>query len=193
MQNSYTPVLWAAENGHATAVEALVEAGANVHAARRDGVTALALAVYSMDAKDEEDEQKLDSIKRILEKLRPGIVCTQAAEEQGSKAQVLALMADAFMSPAVLEAWLGSGASPTGLKAEIGALLRSTGLGEDVKGRLIRVRTFLDHNASLLREGGTIRTEDDAAKCITLPHFFKQLAAQEPAGVWSSEILDKDR
>ena len=53
----------------------------------------------------------------------------------------------------------------------------------------MRVRTFLDHNTSLLREGGTIRTQDDTAKCITLSHVFKQLAAQEPAGVWSSQIL----
>ena len=98
MQNGYTPVLWAAEKGHATAVEALVEAGVNVHAARRDGATALALAVQSMDAKDDADEKKLDSIKRIVETLRPGLVPTNAAEEQGSKAQVLALIADATAS-----------------------------------------------------------------------------------------------
>ena len=110
---------------------------------------------------DDADEKKLDSIKRIFEKLRPGIVSTPAVaaiEEQQSKTQLLPLIAGAFLSPAVLETWLGSGASPTGLKAEIGALLRSTGLSEDVKGRLIRVRTFLDHNTRLLREGGIIRT-----------------------------------
>ena len=198
-QNGYTPVLWAAEKGHATAVQALVEAGANVHAARRDGATALALAVQSMDAtddaKDDAAEKKLDSIKRIFEKLRPGIVSTPAVaaiEEQQSKTQLLPLIAGAFLSPAVLETWLGSGASPTGLKAEIGALLRSTGLSEDVKGRLTRVRTFLDYNARLLREGGTIRAEDGASQCINLPHVFKQLAAQEPAGVWSSQILETD-
>ena len=75
--------LWAAEEGHATAVQALVEAGANVHATRRDGATALALAVQSMDAtddaKDDAAEKKLDSIKRIFEKLRPGIVSTPAS------------------------------------------------------------------------------------------------------------------
>ena len=53
----------------------------------------------------------------------------------------------------------------------------------------MRVRTFLDHNTRLLREGGTIRTQDDTAKCITLPHVFKQLASQEPTGVWSSQML----
>jgi hypothetical protein len=148
-----------------------------------------------MDAEDDADEKKLDSIKRIFEKLRPGIVSTPAVaaiEEQRSKTQLLTLMAGAFLSPAVLETWFGSGASPTGLKAEIGALLRAAGLSEDVKGRLIRVRTFLDHNTRLLREGGIIRTEDDTAKCIRLPHVFKQLAAQEPAGVWSSQILETD-
>ena len=194
-QKGYTPVLWAAEEGHATAVQALVEAGANVHAARRDGATALALAVQSMDATDDADEKKLDSIKRIFEKLRPGIVSTPAVaaiEEQQSKTQLLPLIAGAFLSPAVLETWLGSGASPTGLKAEIGALLRSTGLSEDVKGMLTRVRTFLDYNARLLREGGTIRAEDSASQCINLPHVFKQLAAQEPAGVWCSQILETD-
>ena len=193
-QDGYTAVQWAAGKGHATAVEALVEAGANVHAARRDGTTALALAVQSMDAKDDADEKQLGSIKRILEKLRPGIASAHAAEEQGSKAQLLTWIADAFMSPAVLEALLGSGALPTGLKAEIGALLRATGLSEDVKGRLMRVRTFLDHNTSLLRERGTIQiqTQDGTAKRITLPHVFKQLAAQEPAGVWSSQMLATD-
>ena len=99
-QKGYTPVLWAAEKGHATAVQALVEAGANVHAARRDGATALALAVQSMDATDDADEKKLDSIKRIFEKLRPGIVSTPAVaaiEEQKSKTQLLPLIAGAFL------------------------------------------------------------------------------------------------
>ena len=81
-----------------------------------------------------------------------------AIEEQQSKTQLLPLIAGAFLSPAVLGTWLGSGASPTGLKAEIGALLRSTGLSEDVKGGLIRVRTFLDYNARLLREGCLLYT-----------------------------------
>merc|ERR1740130_820836 len=86
------------------------------------------------------------------------------------------VLATAFMSPSKLADWLSHGASPSGLKGEIGALLSSPGLAEAVKMRLSNTRAFIDRHNTLLVHDAT----------PMLPHAVWQLAAQEPDAVFGT-------
>merc|ERR1712195_356037 len=86
------------------------------------------------------------------------------------------MLATAFMSPSNLADWLSHGASPSGLKGEIGALLSSPGLAEAVKTRLSNTRAFIDrHNILLVHDATPV-----------LPHAVWQLVAQEPDAVFGT-------
>ena len=151
------------------AVKAPVKAGANAYRARQDGATALALAVLRDHA---------DIVGCLFEERRPRTELADAGENDAAKScaeastrKLMWRVAAALLSLAVLEAWLSDGASPLGLKGEIGALLLSSHLDDQVKDKLSRMRAFVDRHAKVLQEHTMLK----------LPHVLQQLESQEPA------------
>jgi hypothetical protein len=164
-----TAAQFAAERGSIDALKVLNSAGADLCAARHDGVTALGRAVLSSPT----SKDSTGAIRFILERTNPSLDVKDGMEFH----TILNLLARAFMSPAALAERLAK-VSPTGLKGEIGALLRSTDLSDAVKAGLSKVRAFLDRHDSLL-----------ASADPGLPHRDTrvwQLASQEPDDVFGA-------
>ena len=175
---------FAAREGYADALEALVGAGADLQMARHDGATALGLVVGSKHTEVmryilERRGVKLvneDALGRIVVDDGLGRMSMNDALGMMSMNELEQMLATAFMSPSKLDDWLSHGASPSGLKGEIGALLSSPGLAEAVKTRLSNTRAFIDRHNTLLVHDAT----------PTLPHAVWQLAAQEPDAVFGT-------
>ena len=158
------------DGGRAVLVQLLVEHGANVHAVRLDGASALALAIGAGA------EERL---VRVL------MTCTRPEDThqsldpycRGHDLSIFERLARRLLEPEALQAWLLAGASPRGLAGEIGALLSlsdQTVGGVDVKERLHHVRAFLERHRVLLSD----------ARRWPVKHAVQQLASQEPNGVF---------
>ena len=169
-----TAAQFAAERGCAKALAALADAGADLCAARHDGAAALGRAVVSSPA----CKDAAGAICLILKRTSPRLLESFGVKDGMDFNALVALLARAFISPAALAERL-SQVTPAGLKGEIGALLRSTDLPDAAKGKLSKVRAFVDLHASLL----------DSAHHPGLPHLDTrvwQLASQEPNDVFGA-------
>ena len=160
------------DGGRAVLVQLLVEHGANVHAVRLDGASALALAIGA------------GAEERLVRILR---TCTRPEDthqsldpfcrDRGHDLSVFERLVRGFLEPEALQVWLLAGASPRGLAGEIGALLSlsdQTVGGVDVKERLRHVRAFLERHRVLLSD----------VHRWPVTHTVQQLASQEPNGVF---------
>ena len=177
-----TAAQFAAERGCAKALAALADAGADLRLARRDGATALGLAV----AASLSPTTSAAALRLILERTSPAMLELVKRDAVGRPSvedglarmrhPVLHLLARAFMSPAALAERLGR-ISPAGIKGEISALL-STDLSDAVKAGLSKVRSFVDRHSSLLasRDAGLPRGDTRVW----------QLASQEPDDVFGA-------
>ena len=166
---------FAAREGYAVALEALVGAGADLQMARHDGATALGLALVSKHTEVMRYILERRGVKLVNEDALGRIAVEDGLGSMGMN-ELEQMLATAFMSPSKLDDWLSHGASPSGLKGEIGALLSSPGLAEAVKTRLSNTRAFIDRHNTLLVHDAT----------PTLPHAVWQLAAQEPDAVFGT-------
>ena len=161
-----TPLLAAVAAGDAQLARALQARGASLKASREDGANVLALAILS------QNEACIQSVllqgpKRL------------AGQDALDSCAFIPLLAQAFLDPARIGAWLGSGASPSALMAEIGVLLLSAEVGAAVKDQLEHVRAFLDYHEELLSDRGcwpVARAEQLVA----------QLASQEADAIFES-------
>merc|ERR1712166_1630572 len=167
---------FAAREGYAVALEALVGAGADLQMARHDGATALGLVVGSKHTEVMRYILERRGVKLVNDDDALGRIVMNDALGMMSMNELEQMLATAFMSPSKLDDWLSHGASPSGLKGEIGALLSSPGLAEAVKMRLSNTRAFIDRHNTLLVHDAT----------PMLPHAVWQLAAQEPDAVFGT-------
>ena len=176
-----TAAQFAAERGSVEALTVLVDARtssadpkADLCAVRHDGATALGRALVSNPT----SKDPAGALCFILERTSPGLLESFGIENRMDFHALVAHLARAFMSPAVLAERLGQ-VSPTGLKGEIGAILHGTKLPDAVKDRLGKVRAFIEHHDSLLA----------GADHPGLPHRVArvwQLASQDPDGVFGA-------
>ena len=96
-------------------------------------------------------------------------------------------LAEAFLDPARIAAWLQEGASPLVLKGEIGALIVTLEVGDadgptaGMKLQLSHMRALLDSHAVFLKDPP-----------VPLAHAVTQLAAQEPGLVCEDPKDAKD-
>ena len=137
----------------------LVQVGADGNAAGLDGGTPLARAVLSENS----------DISRLLIPKR-----TQSSDIS-DLVSFVEHMAQAFLQPANIEAWLRDGISLLALKGEAGALLKSDYIEAATKEQLGHVRAFLNHHESFLQEPSK----------FPVAHTVLQLALQEPDKVFA--------
>jgi hypothetical protein len=171
----------ATERGSLSALAVLVDATtssadpkADLCSVRHDGATVLGLALASSLA----FKDPAGALSFILERNTPSLFETFGIQKSMDFQALVSGLARAFMSPAALAERLAQ-VTPAGLKGEIGALLRSTDLPDAAKGKLSKVRAFVDRHASLL----------DSAHHPGLPHLDTrvwQLASQEPNDVFGA-------
>ena len=163
-----TPLLVASGAGCVAICKDLIQAGGNGNAAGLDGVTPLVRAILSENS----------DISRLLIPKR-----TQSSDisDLGSFVEH---MAQAFLQPANIEAWLRDGISLLALKGEAGALLKSDYIEAATQEQLGHVRAFLNHNEALLEKSPSE---------WPVAHTVLQLASQEPGKVFAHTALgDED-
>ena len=169
-----TPLLAAVAAGNAQLASVLEDRGAAVAASRLDGASVLALAMLSHDEA---------CIKFALAQRLTG-------QDTLDVCAVANGLAEAFLDPAQIGAWIRGGAAPRALVGEIGALLSSADLGAAVKAQLEDVRAFLSHHEDMLADRS--RWPMPEAEQVVA-----QLASQEPdatfarvaPGAWDAAML----
>ena len=152
-----TPLLAAVAAGNAQLARKLEARGAAVAASRLDGASVLALAILSHDEA---------CIKYALAQRLTG-------QDTLDVCAVANCLAEAFLDPAQIGAWIRGGAAPRALIGEMGALLSSADLGTAVKAQLEDVRAFLSHHEDVLADRS--RWPMPEAEQVVA-----QLASQEP-------------
>ena len=163
-----TPLLEAITAGSDAICKDLIQAGGNGNVAGLDGVTPLVRAILSENS----------DISRLLNPKR-----TQSSDisDLGSFVEH---MAQAFLQPANIEAWLRDGISPLALKGEASMLLSAPSVQPAMKEQLGHVRAFLNHNEALLEKSPSE---------WPVAHTVLQLASQEPGKVFAHTALgDED-
>ena len=154
-----TPLLEASRAGNVEMCEDLIAARADVMAARYDGASPMAWAIFSHQSE-------------IAARLIPKRMHSQDMSDLASYVQHVA---QAFLQPANIDAWLRDGISPLALKGEAGALLKSDYIEAATKEQLGHVRAFLNHHESFLQEPSK----------FPVAHTVLQLALQEPDKVFA--------
>jgi hypothetical protein len=177
---------------------ALMDAGADISAANREGDTALLAACQSGNfelaerlielganvAASRSDGGSLLSLAIASGKERfiklalehgPERIARQSNPALDWRADVNRLTR-AFFDPDMIEAWIRGGATSLALVGECGALLSCAAVDASVKDQLDNVRAFLHHHADLL--------QDHAGWPV--PHCVQQLAAQEPDSTFAA-------
>ena len=155
-----TPLLEASRAGSVAMCKELIEAGADVMAAGDDGASPMAWAVFLHQSE-------------IAARLIPERMHSQDMSDLASYVQHVA---QAFLQPANIDAWLRDGISPLALKGEAGALLKSDHIEAATKEQLGHVRAFLNHNEALLEKSPSE---------WPVAHTVLQLASQEPGKVFA--------
>jgi len=146
----------------------LVDKGANRTTARRDGADLLSLAIVSRN----------EEVIKFAFRCGP-----RRFEGQGSanSADAVAQLAQCFLNPRNIGAWLHGGASPSALIGEIGALLSSAAVDQPVQDQLDNVRAFINHHTPLLCGPSE----------WPVAHRVEQLASQEPVSTFLRAHLTK--
>ena len=155
-----TPLLEASGAGNVEMCEDLIAARADVMAARYDGASPMAWAIFSHESE-------------IAARLIPERMHSQDMSDLASYVQHVA---QAFLQPANIDAWLRDGISPLALKGEAGALLTSDHIEAATKEQLGHVRAFLNHNEALLEKSPSE---------WPVAHTVLQLVSQEPEKVFA--------
>jgi ankyrin repeat protein len=155
-----TPLLEASGAGNVEMCEDLIAARADVMAARYDGASPMAWAIFSHESE-------------IAARLIPERMHSQDMSDLASYVQHVA---QAFLQPANIDAWLRDGISPLALKGEAGALLTSDHIEAATKEQLGHVRAFLNHNEALLEKSPSE---------WPVAHTVLQLASQETGEVFA--------
>jgi len=127
------PLLACIAAGYLPLAQMLVAKGANVTTTRRDGADLLSLAIVSQN----------EEVVKFAFKHGP-----RRFEGQGTanSADDVAQLAQCFLDPQNIGAWLHGGTSPSGLIGEIGAVLSSAAVDQPVRDQLDSVRAFIDHH-----------------------------------------------
>jgi hypothetical protein len=161
-----TPLMAAFDAGKLELAEMLVTKGANVEAFRKDGAGLLSLAIVSQQT----------------ELLNFALSCGPKRLEH-QDAMFASKLAESFLEPVSIEAWLRTGASPLGLAGQVGALMASCALESSTKERLEDVRAFLFHNLDMLQDPWK----------WPVKHTVQQLASQEAGTVFGEKYADCDK
>jgi hypothetical protein len=164
-QHSCKPLMSSVGVGKLELAEMLVSKGANVEAVRKDGETLLSLTIVS----------------KQTERLNFALICDTKLEHQD--AMFSSKLAESFLDPVSIEAWLRTGVSPLGLTGQVGALIASCTLESSTKERLEDVRAFLFHNLDMLQDPWK----------WPVKHAVQQLASQEAGTVFGEKYADCDK
>ena len=143
--------------------ETLLKAGADVHVVRRDGASALALAIVSGKA-------------RILNCRMMPTMIEYAESAEISYVHCLSL---AFLEPTSIFRWLKDGRSARELLGVLCALMASAATERAMQDRLSHVRAFINCHIDLLQDPTPLAP-------LTVTHVVKQLALQELDSVFDS-------
>ena len=158
-----TPLLASVAAGDAELALKLVARGANVAVSRGDGANMLALAIHSQN----------EACIKIA--LTQGPTGSKRLENQDTL-DVFAFvqrLAQAFLDPAQIGAWIRGGATPGALINELVALLSSADVSAAVKDQLEEVRAFLCHHNNMLDDRSSWPVPQ-------AEQLVAQLASQEP-------------
>ena len=204
-QDGNTPLLLACRPGHLEVAKALLDKGADASAANRHGDTPLLAAMAAgnaelvrelsawganLDASTSRDDGANVLALAILSQNEACISIALAQGPQRLQGQdtldvrvCIERLAQAFLDPAQIGAWIRRGAKPRALVGEIGALLLSADVGAAAKGRLMDVRAFLIHYEDLL--GPFSHNEDLLGNSLEAEQTVAQLTSQEPDATFS--------
>ena len=158
-EEGQTPLLAACRAGYFDLGKLLVEKGADVRAAQRDGATPLAMSILSG--------------RTALMHLVTKSIAGYPSDPRDGFMQNLA---QAYLDWRKLEAWLRGGTSPLALNGHIGALLSLSFIEPATKEQLGHVQAFLDRNEALLEKSPSE---------WPVAHTVLQLVSQEPEKVFA--------
>ncbi len=147
--------------GNFEVVEALLKAKADVNVVRRDGASALQLAIVSGNA-------------RVLNLMPKMIECDESAET--SYVRCLSL---AFLAPNHISRWLKDGRSARELLGMLCALMASAAAERPMQDRLRHVRAFINCHIDLLQDPTPLAP-------LTVTDIVEQLALQESDSVFGA-------
>jgi hypothetical protein len=157
-----TPLLAAVGAGRFEIFETLLEANADVKAVRRDGASALALSIFSSNA-------------RILSRIP-----TMIEYDEGAEISYVRRLSLAFLAPDNIFRWLKDGRSPRELLGVVCALMASAAAERPMRDRLSHVRAFINCNIDLLQDPAPLWP-------LTVTDVVEQLTLQESDGVFDAD------
>jgi hypothetical protein len=160
-----TPLMAAVGVGRFDMFESLLEANADLNAVRRDGASALALSIFSSNA-------------RILNRIPNLIEYDERAEI--SYVRRLSL---AFLAPNNILCWLKDGRSARELLSVLCALMASAETERPMQDRLSHVRAFINCHIDLLQDQKPLAP-------LTVTDVVKQLVLQESDSVFDDSNTD---
>ena len=163
------PLLACIAAGYLPLAQMLVAKGANVTTTRRDGADLLSLAIVSQN----------EEVVKFAFKHGP-----RRFEGQGTanSADDVAQLAQCFLDPQNIGAWLHGGTSPSGLIGEIGAVLSSAAVDQPVRDQLDSVRAFIDHHIPSLINHHIPLLRNPSGWSVA--YFVEQLASREHASTF---------
>jgi hypothetical protein len=156
-----TPLLAAFGAGRFELFESLLEANADVKAVGRDGASALALSIFSSNARI------LNRIPKMLE------------YDESAEISYVRRLSLAFLAPNNIFRWLKDGRSPRELLGVVCALMASAAAERPLQHRLSHVRAFISCNIDLLQDPTPLGP-------LTVTDVVEQLVLQESDGVFDT-------
>jgi hypothetical protein len=148
--------------GNFEVFETLLKSGADVNVVRRDGTSALQLAIVAGNA-------------RMLNCMPKMIQYDESAES--SYVRCLSL---AFLAPTHISRWLKDGRSARELLGVVCALMASAATERPMQDRLSHVRAFINCHIDLLQDPSPLAP-------LTVTDVVEQLALQESDSVFASD------
>jgi hypothetical protein len=153
--------------------EKLLKAGADVNVVRRDGTSALQLAIVSGNAR------MLNCMPTMIE------------YDKSAEISYVRCLSRAFLAPNHIFRWLNDGRSPRELLGVVCALMASAAAERPMQDRLSHVRAFISSVIDLLQDPTPLAhllQDPTPLAPLTVTDVVKQLALQESDSVF--EISD---
>jgi hypothetical protein len=148
--------------GNFEVFESLLKAGADVNVVRRDGTSALQLAIVSGNARI------LNCMPRMMD------------YDESAEISYVRCLSLAFLAPNHIIRWLKDGRSARELLGVVCALMASAAANSPMQDRLSHVRAFINCNIDLLQDPTPLAP-------LTVTDVVEQLALQESDSVFDSD------